>query len=70
MNQRPISLIMILKVTIARENGETTEYPMLETFLFAIDVQEKELFMLYVPRDGCNKPWTIISRKTVERDTR
>eukprot|EP00392_Amoebophrya_sp_AT5.2_P010434 g10494.t1 len=44
---------------------------MIEVFLFCIDVEQKELRIIYVPREGAaDHEWHIVSRKSFSADTR
>lgn len=51
-----------------QENGNVVAK--LETFLFVLDVIQKELLILYIPREGIEQQWHIVWRKAMAEDTR
>ncbi|CAD7971822.1 unnamed protein product [Amoebophrya sp. A25] len=42
----------------------------IEVFLFVMDVEHKELLIIYIPREGVCNEWHIVARKSFAADTR
>ena len=40
----------------------------MEMFLFIVDVDQKELNIYYVPREGAEKEWVCVWRKQLSAD--
>jgi len=66
-------------MTLPLPTGPSRTYPVymrtrlpgqIECFLFCVDMEQKELLVIYVPREGAENQWHIVWRKSMSEDTR